>query len=62
MALFAPKTEAKDFPLVPAGTHIGRCYSFIDLGTQEIVSQYGEQQKHQIRLSFEIPEEQIEIK
>jgi hypothetical protein len=62
MALFAPKTEAKDFPIVPVGTHVGRCYSFLDLGTQTINGQYGEQQKHQIRLSFELPEEEVEIK
>lgn len=62
MAFYAPKTEQKEFQSVASGTYVGRCYSFIDLGTQTIQSQYGEQQKHQIRLSFELPEELIEIK
>lgn len=56
MALIAKKGEST-FENVQPGTYVGRCYSVIDLWTQKIVSQYGEQMKHQVRISFELPDE-----
>ncbi len=43
-----------NFKRVPAGVHIGRCYSLIDLGTQTTNGQYGEKHQHKIRVSWEL--------
>lgn len=43
-----------NFKRVPAGVHIGRCYSLIDLGTQTTNGQYGEKQQHKIRVGWEL--------
>lgn len=43
-----------NFKRVPAGVHIGRCYSLIDLGTQTTNGQYGEKQQHKIRVAWEL--------
>jgi len=41
---------------IPEGIHKAVIYSVVDLGTQTIQSQqYGEQEKKQILISFEIP-------
>jgi hypothetical protein len=43
-----------NFKRVPAGVHIGRCYSLIDLGTQTTDGQYGVKQQHKIRIGWEL--------
>lgn len=43
-----------NFKRVPAGVHIGRCYSLIDMGTQLTTGQYGEKLQHKIRLGWEL--------
>jgi hypothetical protein len=43
-----------NFKRVPAGVHIGRCYSLIDLGTQLTDGQYGQKQQHKIRIGWEL--------
>ena len=43
-----------NFKRVPAGVHIGRCYSLIDMGTQLTTGQYGEKMQHKIRLGWEL--------
>ena len=43
-----------NFKRVPAGVHIGRCYSLIDLGTQTTNGQYGEKQQHKLRVGWEL--------
>jgi len=43
-----------NFKRVPAGVHIGRCYSLIDLGTQLTSGQYGEKLQHKIRIGWEL--------
>lgn len=43
-----------NFKRVPAGVHIGRCYSLIDLGTQLTSGQYGEKMQHKIRIGWEL--------
>jgi hypothetical protein len=51
---FIVKPTQGDFERCPAGMHLARCYSIIDLGTQR--SEYKGQVKHQhkIRLGWEI--------
>jgi len=43
--------------IVPSGTHIGRCYSMIDIGTVEWEWQGETKYTHKVRLSFELPNE-----
>lgn len=58
MPLIATEGESKQRQLPPAGTHTARCYSVIDLGTQE--SQFGP--SHKIRISWELPDEKVVFK
>lgn len=59
MSLIAKDTGGgKDFPRVPAGTHIARCVQVIDQGTQYIESKmYGSSWQPKVLLGFEFPEE-----
>jgi hypothetical protein len=43
-----------NFKRVPAGAFIGRCYSLIDLGTQESSGQFGVSFRHKIRIGWEL--------
>jgi hypothetical protein len=43
-----------NFKRVPAGVHIGRCYSLIDLGTQTTDGQFGVKAQHKIRIGWEL--------
>lgn len=43
-----------NFKRVPAGVHIGRCYSIIDLGTQHSEGQFGVKMQHKIRIGWEL--------
>lgn len=59
--MFIPKpNEGGDFTPAPAGTHIARCYRFIDLGTH--ISEYNGEKKtrHEILLSWELSDEFME--
>jgi hypothetical protein len=51
---FIAKNEGGNFKRVPNGSHMGRCYSLIDLGTQLTVGQFGEKLQHKIKLSWEL--------
>jgi hypothetical protein len=59
--MFLPKNEGGNFELVPAGTFIGRCYRFIDLGSHEQKFQ-GESKglKRLVMIGFELPTETME--
>lgn len=54
MGFVASDTGGGNFNRVPAGVHIGRCYSLIDLGTQLTSGQYGEKMQHKIRIGWEL--------
>ena len=54
MALIATDTGGGNFKRVPAGSHIARCFSAIDCGTQTTNGQYGETIQRKIRLAWEI--------
>lgn len=41
--------------LPPAGTHVARCYSIIDLGTHEKIWEGKTRKAHEIRVSWELP-------
>lgn len=44
-------------PVAPAGNHIARCYSVVDLGTHTEEGQYGVKTNRKIRISWELPDE-----
>ncbi|MFZ2736652.1 MAG: hypothetical protein WBI20_14985 [Burkholderiaceae bacterium] len=54
MAFVATDSGGGNFKRVPAGVHIGRCYSLIDLGTQLTTGQYGDKLQHKIRIGWEL--------
>jgi len=54
MALTATDTGGGNFKRVPAGSHIARCFSVADLGTQTTNGQYGITTNRKIRLAWEI--------
>lgn len=54
MGFVAKDSGGGNFKRVPAGVHIGRCYSLIDLGTQLTSGQYGEKMQHKIRIGWEL--------
>lgn len=58
MAIMAKKSESS-FELTPAGTHTGRCYMVVDLGTQKTVWQGQEKKQHKVLLGFELPDEKM---
>jgi hypothetical protein len=49
-----PKTQ---FKLPPADTHVARCVSIIDLGTQEVEWQGQKKYQRKLRFSWELPNE-----
>jgi hypothetical protein len=54
MGFIAKDSGGGNFKRVPAGVHIGRCYSLIDLGTQETSGQFGVKLQHKIRIGWEL--------
>lgn len=54
MGFIASDSGGGNFKRVPAGVHIGRCFSLIDLGTQHSSGQYGEKFQHKVRISWEL--------
>lgn len=54
MGFVAKDSGGGNFKRVPAGVHIGRCYSLIDLGTQLTSGQFGEKMQHKIRIGWEL--------
>jgi hypothetical protein len=54
MGFVASDSGGGNFKRVPAGVHVGRCYSLIDLGTQLSSGQYGEKLQHKIRVAWEL--------
>lgn len=57
--MFMPKASDIEYELPPSGAHYALCYSVVDLGTQE-TSYMGETKKrHQIRIGWELSDEQM---
>ena len=54
MLLPKPPLE-KEFENAPAGAHVGRCYKFIDLGTQPKTYQGQTSLKHMVGIGWELP-------
>ena len=54
MGFIAKDSGGGDFKRVPPGVYIGRCFSLIDLGTQETNGQFGLKLQHKIRIGWEL--------
>lgn len=54
MGFIAKDSGGGNFKRVPAGVYIGRCYSLIDLGTQESSGQFGTKLQHKLKIGWEL--------
>ncbi len=59
MAQFTPPPEGekKEYKIIPKGTHLARCVSFIDIGTQPYEYQGETKTPRKVRIAFETPNE-----
>ena len=63
MAIMATnENTGGSFVLVPAGTHIARCYSMIHIGTGVEMYMGKEKIQNKVRITFELPTELMEFK
>lgn len=56
MPITAKESEVK-FELVPAGNHVARCYSMIEIGTEEQEFQGKKKSLYKVRVTWELPNE-----
>ncbi len=56
MPITAKESEVK-FELVPAGNHVARCYSMIEIGTEKSEYQGKEKHLYKVRVTWELPNE-----
>ncbi len=56
MPITAKESEVK-FELVPAGNHVARCYSMIEIGTEESEFQGKKKSLYRVRVTWELPNE-----
>lgn len=54
MGFIAKDSGGGNFKRVPPGSHMARCYSLIDLGTQRTEGQFGVKDQHKIQIGWEI--------
>ena len=47
--------KARNTFTVPSGTHVGRCYQIVDVGTQHTTFNGKPRLAHKVRVSFELP-------
>jgi hypothetical protein len=50
-----------EFETTPEGTYVGRCIKVIDLGTQTIKGSFGESQKHQVMITWELLDDEVKM-
>jgi len=56
MPITAKESEVK-FEVVPAGNHVARCYSMIEIGTEESEFQGKKKNLYRVRVTWELPNE-----
>lgn len=56
MGITAKQPEVK-FELVPAGNHVARCYSMIEIGTEEVIYKGETKSAYKVRITWELPNE-----
>jgi hypothetical protein len=52
-----PKPDESTFELAPAGTHVARCFKFVDRGTRKVEYMGGVKSRHEVTLSWELVDE-----
>ena len=57
MAIKATQPEQMERELIPAGMHLARCYSMIEIGTIEVDYQGDIKNQHKVQLTWEFPTE-----
>jgi len=53
-------TPSKQFTPLSAGAHVSRCFSVVDLGTQQVEYQGTKKSQQKLRVSWEVPDELTE--
>lgn len=56
MSITAKKPES-NFEIVPAGNHIARCYSMVEIGTEEVEFNGEKKKAYKVRITWELPHE-----
>jgi hypothetical protein len=54
MGFIAKDSGGGNYKRVPPGSHMARCYSLIDLGTQRTEAQFGVKDQHKIQICWEL--------
>lgn len=57
-----PKQDKKEFKVIPEGTHLARCISWVDIGTHEFEYNGETKSPRKLRLSWETPNEKAVFK
>lgn len=57
MGITAKKPETT-FEIVPSGNHVARCYSMIEIGTEEVEYNGEKKKAYKVRVTWELPHEQ----
>lgn len=55
MSLIASTSSTTNYEPIPAGSHVARCVSIVDLGTQTTEYQGETKENHKVRITFETP-------
>lgn len=53
--MITAKTSEKSYELVPAGNHVARCISMIEIGTVDETFQGEPKKLHKVRITWELP-------
>jgi hypothetical protein len=62
MSLKVNKGSGGDFEQVPEGQYIARCYSLVDLGTQQISWKGETKYRQKVEISWELLDEEVKMK
>lgn len=62
MSIIAKDSGGGSFTPAPEGTHVARCISVVDLGTQRVEWKGEEKHQRKVRVAWELPDETIENK
>lgn len=60
MSIIVKTDSNQDYYKIPPGTYVGRCFSVIDLGTYNTEFGGEKRERHEVRISWEVPDEIIE--
>lgn len=61
MSLTVKAGASGEFETTPEGSYVGRCIKVIDLGTQTIKGAFGESQKKQVMITWELLDDEVKM-